>query len=112
MRFETIRQWIYEVGYKIKDYGYRVFVTESNGFCYLHFTDGRRVGYVQLDLGGFSVSARTAPGLSVARELDDVTKDVCELALTCGIPSWHGGRIIFFDEFAKKNLNKEGTNEI
>lgn len=112
MRFETVREWIYEVGYKIKDYGYRVFVTESNGFCYLHFTDGNRVGYVQLDLGGFSVSARTAPGLSVARGLDDVTKDVCELALTCGIPSWHGGRIIFFDEFARKTLIKEGTNEI
>lgn len=114
MRFEVIRQWIYEVGYKIKDYGYRVFVTDSNGFCYLHFTDGRRIGYLELGLGGFNVGMEGRPCYSVGRDVDEVTQEMCKRALTLGCPHWSDKGFIptTFDEFSKKNLNKEGIHEL
>ena len=114
MRFETQREWIYEVGYKIKDYGYQVFVTESNGFCYLHFTDGRRIGYLELGLGGFNVGMKGKPCYSVAKDVCDVTKEMCETALKSGRPHWSDRGFIptTFDEFSKKKLNKEGIYEL
>ncbi len=115
MRFETKREWIYEVGYKIKDYGYRVFVTDYDGFCFLHFTDGNRVGYLQLDLGGFSVITCTAPAFSVAKEVVDVTKEMCERALRMVCPGWYTGiapRIRTFKELMGDYEGREGFYEI
>ena len=114
MRFETIREWVYEEGYKIKDFGYRVFVTYRNGFCYLHFTDGKRIGYLDIGLGGTNVGMHGRPCYSVAEDVVEVTKEMCEKALTSGCPHWSDSGFIptTFDEFSREKLNKEGIYEL
>lgn len=118
MKFEVKRQMIQEAGQKIKDFGYKVFIFDNDGFIFLFFTNdlGKRVGYVQVnELSGlYEMSTYSSPGFSVDKAVE-VTRIACQRTLTMYAPGWYSGRAPYFkklDDLMKAYKDKKGFYEL
>lgn len=124
MKFEVKRQMIQEAGQKIKEFGFRVFIFDKDGFIFLFFTNdlGKRVGYVQVietirnnELSGlYEMLTYSSPGFSVDKAVE-VTKEACQRALTMYAPGWYSGGAPYFkklDDLMKAYKDREGFYEL
>ena len=118
MKFEVKRQMIQEAGQKIKDFGYKVFIFDNDGFIFLFFTNdlGKRVGYVQVnELSGlYEMSTHSNPGFTVDKAVE-ITKEACQRALTMYVPGWYSGKAPYFktlEDLMKAYKDTEGFYEL
>lgn len=85
---------------KIQGFGFDVYMRDP-GDTYLFYTDGKRVGYLQDDRFGFSISTVHMPGKNVGtgfqmiRHAGSFTKEDLESGFAYA-PSWASGRDLPF----------------
>ena len=124
-------EYFREVCERIKSQGFRVFVCTSTGYLYGYFSDGKGIGYFQLEWDGYdgtslctvNAAGSGCSGYSVKGEsggftLEELTEEVLRQAFVA-YPSWvnalHKVRCIKYrdlEHFLNEYWDKENLKEI
>lgn len=119
MNWERNKRMVTELAEAIKAHGFRVFLHLDDvvGSYFGYFTKGKNVAYFGVVLDSYCIAKCTIPSVSVCRTpiLSEITKDVCDKAVSSRIPNIRGKlkpRLFKFDEMMEIYGNDKHFSEL
>ena len=119
MNWEREKRMVNELAETIKAHGFRVFVHSDDvvGSYFGFFTNGKNVAYFGVVLDNYCIAKSTIPSVSVCRtpRLSEITKDVCDKAVSSQIPNIRGKfkpRLYKFEEMMERYGNDKHFSEL
>lgn len=119
MNWERNKRMVMELANAIKAHGFRVFVLldDDYGSYYGFFTNGDNVAYFDVYWDNYCIAKCTLPSVSVCHttRLSEITKNVCDKAVSSLIPRIRGKRkprLYKFDKLMSRYGNDKRFSEL